>query len=153
MARQEIWLFKQEDPNNPAWCPAAQMLVDWATDKLMEPIAQDPTRPKIFYAQGRLSEVYRRFYDRADSAHQASAREADHPCLHRAYLELSQQLDDLELLAPIPELEPPAPAEITLPGNARVSPEDHGPSVEEESGIPFGEYRDVAVDEEEDKSP
>src|SRR3954462_15730993 len=88
-----------EDPNNPTWCWPARKLIEYGKE-LHTCVSKNPSRGAIAVAQGRLQTRYRHYYDHADDEHRLDKHHATHACLHRALFELSQKIDDWELLIP-----------------------------------------------------
>lgn len=125
-------LFKEES-TQPQWCEHALPLLEWA-DSLVNRLMYDPAPGKIGYAKWKLLDRYARLYLRVPGDHRAETNLDNHPCIHQALLEIWQKLEDMELQAAIPELEPPpVPA---LPAREVV------PEIEEITGILIGEAAD-----------
>ncbi|WP_448620074.1 hypothetical protein [Geodermatophilus sp. URMC 65] len=99
----ETWIFKQEDPNNPAWCVEALSVIQ-AGARLLQAVRQNPTAPAIAWALHLLEERYWRAYAHADPEHRRDEGHADHPCIHRAWREMRWAIQDLELDAATAEL-------------------------------------------------
>src|SRR3712207_6287901 len=104
----EVWLFPEEDPNNPVWCGEALSVVQ-AGARLLQAVRQNPTAPAIAWALHLLEERYWRAYDHADPENRRDEGHADHPCIHRAWREMRWAIQDLELDAAVSELLPPLP--------------------------------------------
>jgi hypothetical protein len=144
-------LIKKEDPNNPEWCAVARPLVEWG-DSLVGRLAQDPVPGKVGFAKWKLLDRYARLYHRTTDAHRPELSHNRHHCIHEALLLIWQKLEDVELAAAIPELEPPL--RLSLEGGHRViegvAPEPE-PTVAEYSGIIIGHDEDEPGTSEEDE--
>lgn len=128
-------LFKDEDPADTQWCEYALPLLEWG-ETLLNRLSSDPAPLKIGYAKWKVLDRYCRLYCRVTAEHRAETNLDNHPCIHQALLELWQQLEDMDLQAAIPELEPPQLPALA----ARQIPAV--PEVEEITGILIGEAAD-----------
>jgi hypothetical protein len=129
-------LFKDEVPEGTPWCASSQPLVEWG-DRLLERLTHDPHPGKVGFAKWKLLDRYCRLYLRSPFGHRPETNGDSHPCSHQALLEIWQRLEDLEMAAAIPELEPPqvmALPAATVP--AGLAPE---PAEEEITGTVLGE--------------
>jgi len=128
-------LFKDEEPAETQWCQHALPFLAWA-ETLLERLTHDPAPLKIGFAKWKILDRYCRLYCRVTPDPRAETNLDNHPCIHQALLEIWQKLEDVELQAAIPELEPrPQPA---LPPK-EIPPV---PEVEEITGIIIGEAAD-----------
>lgn len=123
-------LFKEDALNPPSWCEESIRLVEWG-NTLLDRLARDPAPGKIGYAKWKLLDRYCRLHFRTYPDHRAETNLDNHPCIHQALLEIWQRLEDIELQAAIPELEPPQ--RTVVPARGEVE------SAEEITGIIIGE--------------
>jgi hypothetical protein len=128
----------------PRWCRESRQLVDWAAQHVITPASEDPTPTTIAIAKGHLSDRYWRLHLSADRTHRKSTDDANHPCLHRAYQEMWQALEDIALTAPVVDL-----LRTVVVEQPHEEP-DRGPTVEEESGIVIGHQEDETEESNED---
>jgi len=130
-------IFKKEDPNNPTWCVVSDPFVEWG-DNLISRLMQDPAPGKVGFAKWKLMDRYARLYHKTTDRHRPECNGGDHACIHRAMLEIWQKLEDVEIQAAIPELEPP-PRFRVLPHPAHpVIDSEKDERLEEISGIILG---------------
>ncbi|MGY1710354.1 hypothetical protein ACI8AC_12680 [Geodermatophilus sp. SYSU D00758] len=121
----DLNLFKEKANPFDTWCEESLRFVQWGAWLLGE-VARDPSPARLVVAKARLHERYWRRYHSAPVEHRVDAAHAGHPCLHRAYLEICEKLEDLEMFAPVPELE-------SLTEAARISPSEEHPIIEMEA--------------------
>ncbi len=129
------------DANQPAWCEQSLLLVEWG-DNLLARLARDPLPGKIGFAKWKLLDRYARQYFKTKPEHWAETTLDNHPCLHQALLEIWQKLEDVELQAAIPELEPP-PVQVITP-----AVEPPAEVIDEDTGIIIGQDTEDAEDDE-----
>jgi len=131
-------IFRKEDPNNPTWCVVSKPLVEWG-DNLISRLMQDPVAGKVGFAKWKLFDRYARLYHKTTAEHRAETNLDNHPCLHQALLTIWQKLEDVEIQAAIPELEPPGLHIIPSGRNPVINePEQEEPTDEEVTGIIVG---------------
>src|SRR5947209_8071017 len=99
-------LIRPEDPDNPEWCEVSKPFIEWG-DSLVDRLAQDPVPGKIGFAKWKLLDRYVRLYHRTTDVHRPESNHGRHHCIHEALLRIWQKLEDIELAAAVPELEPP----------------------------------------------
>jgi hypothetical protein len=110
------------DPDEAEWCQPAVQLLEYGR-VLLGWAEVNPAPSTIAIALGRLDQRYRRLYDRTDDEHRLDERHATHPCLHRAFLQMAEQVEDLELLAPVTYLLPPIlPEPVVIEGEVTEEP-------------------------------
>src|SRR4051794_4399975 len=85
----------------PHWCEQSQQLIDWGTRELVPWVAQDPRPATIEKGKAVLEDQYWWLYGRVDDAHRMDERHADHPCLHRAWMELRIAVENTKFRVPI----------------------------------------------------
>jgi hypothetical protein len=96
----------------PPWCVYAQPLVAYG-EELKRWVAQKITPQTIEYAQGLLDKAYRQIYHSVPDEHRIDERHATHPCLHRASMDMWQQLDRMMLRGRIDDF---------VPASLRIAP-------------------------------
>jgi len=132
-----------EDPNNPTWCWPAQKLIQYGKE-LHAWVSENPSPAGIALAKGYLQTRYQRYYDHADDEHRQDKHHATHACLHRALLDISEKLDDLETIIPISDLLKAQP----MPSMPTVV---EGEVVDDEPVL--DDVRDVILGQEQDEKP
>src|SRR5512135_75854 len=132
-------LFANED-DEPAWCDQSLPLIEWG-DNLLSRLAQDPAPLKVGYAKWKLLDRYARLYCRTTPDHRAETNLDNHLCIHQALLHIWQRMEDMELQAAIPELEPP---HVQL----LLAPPEPEPAEEEITGVIIGTADTEASDKE-----
>jgi hypothetical protein len=131
-------IFKREDPNNPEWCVVAAPFVEWG-DGLINRLMQDPVPGKVGFAKWKLLDRYVRLHQKTTNMHRPEVNGGEHPCIHRALLEIWQKIEDLEIQAAIPELEPPQLRVLPSPSHPVVeAPDQEDEPLEEVTGIIIG---------------
>jgi hypothetical protein len=104
----DIRLYKKEEaPATPQWCEESSKLVTWGSELLLPWLVKHPKPETIAHAKSLLAERYWLLYHRVEDEHRQDERHAMHPCLHRAYMDLRDAIDDILFRVPIPELLPP----------------------------------------------
>jgi hypothetical protein len=151
LTNPDFRLYKREDPENPDWCEDSKLLAEWG-GKLLTKVEETPSDGAIAYAQWALEKQYWRLYHRVTDEHRRDERHATHPCLHRAYRELWERLDDLQMLTFPRDLMPPVQA---APGESVVviesGEENTDPPVAKVSGIELGEFEEEDGGGEDDR--
>jgi len=141
-------LFKEEDPNNPDWCPVARPFIEWG-DNLLDRLKQDPVPGKIGYAKWKLLDRYARLYFKTSDEHRPETNEGRHHCIHEAMLCIWQKLEDVEIQSRIPELEPPLRIIPAIAASPVGDEEPPDPPVEKISGIVIGHDEDEPEESDE----
>src|SRR5438105_14868966 len=98
VSEPDFRLFKEEDPNNPAWCPVAAPFVEWA-DNLISRLMLDPIPTKVGFAKWKLLDRYARLNVKSTSAHHPESNGGRHPCIPPALLGVLQEPEELEIQA------------------------------------------------------
>src|SRR3954454_7381445 len=93
-------LFPQEDPDNPQWCSKSKRFYEWG-QKLVAWVEENPTPETIAAAKAWLQERYWQAYHSVEAEHRRDEAHADHPCLHQAFRDLREQLEDTIFAAPV----------------------------------------------------
>jgi len=143
-------LFAQKDPNIPAWCAESQKLWDWGQKELLPWVAGDPTPETIKHARELLEDRYWLLYHRVEKEHRLDEAHADHPCLHRVWMELRIAVEDTKFTAPISKFLPPLRI-VSTPEHPVIDAAPDGErTVAEDSGIIIGHDEDEAEHPDED---
>jgi len=133
-------LIKEEDPNNPNWCPESRPFVEWG-ERLVEHISHDPTDGAIGWAKAALLDNYAERIRQTTSDHRPETNLGSHHCLHEALFVIWEKVRYVKLYRAVPELQPVHLGTTLLHPviDGDVEPE---PSVQEFSGIVIGHTED-----------
>jgi hypothetical protein len=130
-----------EDPDNPVWCAESQKLMSWGNRRIGV-LETNPTDANLVRMTAALLDHYMAAVRGAEAEHRPEKNGGSHHCLHEALAILWDKIQEIKLDLEDPDLDPLEPRVIVVnaPDNQSEAPE---PSVQEESGIEFGDLEDT----------